>query len=86
MEWRNQVAVVTGGARGIGRAMALALHRFVREPLELDGKWMSQAHLTLRRYQACGIFFKGNAPLSACASPQKSSPQWAHSCSATSQR
>src|SRR5437899_11344529 len=25
MEWRNQVAVVTGGARGIGRATALLL-------------------------------------------------------------
>jgi 3-oxoacyl-[acyl-carrier protein] reductase len=24
-EWRNQVAVVTGGARGIGRATALLL-------------------------------------------------------------
>ena len=27
MEWRNQVAVVTGGSRGIGRATARLLSR-----------------------------------------------------------
>jgi hypothetical protein len=27
---------------------ALARHRIVREPLELDRKWMRKAHLTLR--------------------------------------
>jgi 3-oxoacyl-[acyl-carrier protein] reductase len=27
MEWRNQVAVVTGGARGLGRATALLAQR-----------------------------------------------------------
>src|SRR5262249_11462636 len=50
---------------------ALALHRFVREPLELDRKWMSKAHLTLCHYQACGILFRRNPPLSACASAPK---------------
>src|SRR5215471_14592434 len=50
---------------------ALALHRFVREPLELDRKWMSKAHLTLRHDQACGILFRRNPPLSACASAPK---------------
>src|SRR6516165_1313439 len=44
---------------------ALALHRFIREPLELDRKWMSKAHLTLRHYQACRILFRRNPPLSA---------------------
>jgi hypothetical protein len=32
------------------------LHRFVREPLELDRKWMSKAHLTLRHYQARRVY------------------------------
>src|SRR5215470_18060715 len=50
---------------------ALALHRLVREPLELDRKWMSKAHLTLCHYQACGILFRRNPPLSACASAPK---------------
>src|SRR5262249_3630169 len=50
---------------------ALALHRFVREPLELDRKWMRKAHLTLRHYQACGILVKRNPPLGACTSAPK---------------
>src|SRR6266446_5371958 len=50
---------------------AFALHRFVREPLELDRKWMSKAHLTLRHDQACSIRFRRNPPLSACASAPK---------------
>src|SRR6516225_5925169 len=50
---------------------ALALHRFVREPLELGRKWMSKAHLTLRHDQACGILFWRNPPLRACASAPK---------------
>src|SRR6267154_5730595 len=47
----------------------LVLHRFVREPLELDHKWMP--HLTLRHYQACGIPSRRNPPLSACTSAPK---------------
>src|SRR5229473_3690531 len=47
----------------------LALHRFVREPLELDHKWMP--HLTLRHYQACGILSRRNPPLSASTSAPK---------------
>src|SRR2546430_1728599 len=47
---------------------ALALHRVVREPLELDRKWMRKAHLTLRHDQACGILFWRNPPLRARAS------------------
>src|SRR5262249_57227605 len=50
---------------------ALALHRFVREPLELGPKWMSKAHLTLCHYQARGVLFRRNPPLSACASAPK---------------
>src|SRR5262249_46524889 len=50
---------------------AFALHRFVREPLELDRKWMGKAHLTLRHDQACGIRFRRNPPLRACASAPK---------------
>jgi hypothetical protein len=49
----------------------LLLHRFVREPLELDRKWMSKSHLTLRHYQACGILSRRNPPLSACTSVPK---------------
>src|SRR5712675_1557226 len=37
---------------------ALALQRFVREPLELDHKWVT--HLTLRHYQSCRILFRRN--------------------------
>src|SRR5260221_283876 len=47
---------------------ALGLPRVVREPLELDRKWMRKAHLTLRHDQACGILFGRNPPLRACAS------------------
>src|SRR5215475_10722552 len=47
---------------------AFALHRFVREPLEFDRKWMGKAHLALRHDQACGIRFRRNPPLRACAS------------------
>ena len=49
----------------------LALHRFVCEPLELDRKWMSKPHLTLRHDQACGILSRRNPPLSACTSAPK---------------
>jgi hypothetical protein len=42
---------------------AFALHRFVREPFELDHKWMT--HLTLRHDQAGGIRFRRNPPLGA---------------------
>jgi len=55
---------------------AFALQRFIREPLELDRKWMSKAHLTLRHYQACGILFRRNPPLSA----GKSAPKELASC------
>src|SRR6266481_4982068 len=51
-----------------GGLSALALHRVVREPLELDRKWMSKAHLTLRHDQACGILSRRNPPLRAGAS------------------
>src|SRR5262245_58905138 len=50
---------------------AFALHRFVREPLELDRKWMGKAHLALRHDQACGIRFRRNPPLRACAPAPK---------------
>jgi hypothetical protein len=48
---------------------AFALHRFVREPLELDHKWMR--HLTLRHYQACGILSRRNPPLGTSTSAPK---------------
>src|SRR3954468_19656061 len=47
---------------------ALALHRFVREPLELDRKRMSKPRLTLRHDQARGLLSRRNPPLRACAS------------------
>src|SRR5580704_13339468 len=50
---------------------ALALHRVVREPLELGREWMRKAHLALRHDQACGILFGRNPPLRACASAPK---------------
>src|SRR5882724_2357769 len=52
-----------------GHLSAFALHRFVRQPFELDHKWMP--HLTLRHYQACGILFRRNPPLGACTSAPK---------------
>src|SRR3954462_11922677 len=47
---------------------ALALHRFVREPLELDRKRMSKRCLTLHHDQARGILPRQNPPLRACTS------------------
>jgi len=35
---------------------AFALHRFVREPFELDRKWMPHRAFTLHHYRACGLF------------------------------
>src|SRR5262245_425084 len=55
----------------IRRLSAFALHRFVREPLELDCKWMRKAHLALRHDQARDILFGRNPPLGACASAPK---------------
>src|SRR5262249_13144905 len=50
---------------------AFALHRFVREPLELAREWSGKAHPTLRHDQACGVRSRRNPPLRACASAPK---------------
>src|SRR5262245_61600963 len=50
---------------------ALALHRFVRQPLEFQRKWMTKGHLTLRHHYACHIHFWRNPPLRARYSAPK---------------
>src|SRR5262245_25698142 len=50
---------------------AFALHRFVREPLELDPNRVNKGPLALQHYQASRILFRRNPPLGACATAPK---------------
>jgi len=45
-------------AAGARFLSAFALHRLVREPLELDRKRLSKGILTLHHDQACGVLFR----------------------------
>jgi hypothetical protein len=53
---------------------AFALHRFVRQPLELDPKLMTKGHVALCHYQARSILLRRNPLLGASTTPKKNSP------------
>src|ERR1700751_3404107 len=48
------------------KSLALALQRFVSEPLELGRKRVNKGHLTLGHDQTCSIRLGRNPPLRAC--------------------
>ena len=47
--------------------LALALHGLVRQPLELECKWMSKGHLTLRHHNDASDVGREMQPLWGCS-------------------